>query len=105
MELWDEGATQMPPDAPMVFGKQAIGASFRSAFERVQYERFAVAPRELRESGEYAFGLGNYTYTVRHKAEGTRTDREGKVLTIYRRQPDGSWRIYVDCFNLNARPT
>jgi ketosteroid isomerase-like protein len=103
-ELWDRGAIEMPPDAPMVLGQQAIGQKFRSAFERVTYGRFDVYPKEILQSGDYGFGLGNYAYAVRYKADGSTADREGKYLTIYRRQSDGAWKLYVDCFNLNARP-
>jgi ketosteroid isomerase-like protein len=27
---------------------------------------------------------------------------EGKFLTIFRRQDDGTWRIYRDAFNFNS---
>ncbi len=104
MALWDDGATQMPPDAPMVRGKKALGEGFRAAFQRVSYARFDIDLKEARHSGEYGFALGNYTYTVSRKTEGAEATREGKFLTLFRRQRDGSWKIYVDCFNLNARP-
>jgi ketosteroid isomerase-like protein len=105
MALWDDEATQMPPDSPMVCGKASIDAGFRSAFQRVCYDRFDIDLKESASSGDYGFALGNYTYTVRQKAGGAGVTREGKFLTIYKRQREGSWRIYVDCFNLNARPT
>jgi uncharacterized protein (TIGR02246 family) len=105
MALWDDGATQMPPDTPMVRGKAAIREGFRAAFQRVSYERFDIELKEIRHSGEYGFALGNYTYSVRQKAGGAGATREGKFLTLFRQQSDGSWKVYVDCFNLNARPS
>ncbi len=104
MALWDDGATQMPPDTPMVRGKDAIRGGFGAAFQRVSYERFDCDLKDARRSGEYGFALGNFTYTVCQKTGGTKATREGKFLTVYRQQPDGSWKILVDCFNLNARP-
>lgn len=29
---------------------------------------------------------------------------DGKALTLYSRQPDGSWKIVYDCFNSNIGP-
>ena len=29
---------------------------------------------------------------------------DGKYLTIFKRQPDGSWKAYRDCFNSNNSP-
>jgi uncharacterized protein (TIGR02246 family) len=104
MALWDDGAIQMPPDAQMVRGKEAIREGFRAAFQRLSYERFDTDLKETRHAGEYGFALGNYTYTFCQKAGGARATREGKFLTVFRQQPDGSWKTYVDCFNLNARP-
>jgi ketosteroid isomerase-like protein len=31
-------------------------------------------------------------------------ERSNKYLTIYRRQPDGSWKIYRDISNSNEPP-
>jgi steroid delta-isomerase-like uncharacterized protein len=31
--------------------------------------------------------------------------RDGKALTLYERQSDGSWKIVYDCFNSNVPPT
>ena len=104
-ELWDDEATDMPPDAPMVSGKGAIREMFHTAFQRVSYRKFDIDLKEIRSSGDYGFVRGNYSYTVSYKAEDTKVDREGKFLTIFRRQSDGSWKLYVDCYNLNAPST
>jgi uncharacterized protein (TIGR02246 family) len=104
MALWDDAATQMPPDSPMVKGKDAIREGFRSGFQRVVYERFDIRQEETRHDGQFGFALGNYTYTLSRRESGEKLTREGKYLTIYRQQSDGSWKIHVDCFNLNAPP-
>lgn len=31
-----------------------------------------------------------------------RNDRIGKYLTVFRKQADGSWKIFRDCFNLDV---
>jgi len=103
-ELWDEQATAMPPDVPMVSGKQAIWEMFRAAFQRVSYRKFDIDLKEIHGSGDLGFVRGNYTYTVCFKADDKAADREGKFLTVFRRQSDGAWKMYVDCYNLSALP-
>jgi uncharacterized protein (TIGR02246 family) len=105
MALWDDAATQMPPDSPMVKGKDAIRDGFRGSFQRVTYERFDIHQKEMQHAGGFGFALGNYTYAFSRRGNAEKATREGKYLTIYRRQSDGSWKIYVDCFNLNAPAT
>ena len=63
-------------------------------------ERFANAPasmdinsEEIVVTDDWAFSRG--TFVVNNAVE-------GKFLTIFRRQEDGTWRIYRDAFNMNA---
>ena len=49
---------------------------------------------EVEVLGDWAFSSGNFKV-------GEKVD--GKFLTIFRRQDDGSWRIYRDAFNMNTK--
>jgi uncharacterized protein (TIGR02246 family) len=101
--LWDDEGISMPPDSPMVRGRPSIHEMFRAAFSHATYTRFDCDLDEITDAGEYGFVRGNYTYAF-HPGDGQVViEREGKFLTILRRQSDGSWRLYIDCFNLNAR--
>ncbi len=89
--LWDEEGIRMPPGVPAV--------DFAS-FAPVTPEQFAnppasmeIKPEEVVVTGDWAYSRG--TFTVNDAVE-------GKFLTIFRRQDDGSWRIYRDAFNMNA---
>lgn len=89
--LWDAEAIRMAPGGPAVdFATFAPGTP----------ARFANAPNsmvidaaEVEIAGDWAYSRG--TFTVNDAVE-------GKFLTIFRRQDDGSWRIYRDAFNMNA---
>ena len=88
--LWDPEGIRMPPGAPAIeFAKFAPGTP----------ERFKNPPKSMEINSEevmvaedWAFSRG--TFLVNDKVE-------GKFLTIFRRQDDGSWRIFRDSFSMN----
>ena len=100
--LWDEDGIQMPQDTPMRQGKAAILREMKMGLQEVSYDAFAVDPEEATMEDRFGFSRGTFTYSFSRKAGGERNNRKGKYLTIFRRQPDGSWKIYRDCFNFDA---
>lgn len=81
----------MPPGVP---------ALDYATFAPRTHENFSNAPNsmmidsdEVVVTGDWAYSRG--TFTVNDEAE-------GKFLTIFRRQDDGSWGIYRDSFSMNA---
>ena len=45
---------------------------------------------------------GTYWYDFALKSGGPTSKFEGKVLTMWKKQADGTWKIYRDCFNSNV---
>ncbi len=89
--LWDEEGIRMPPGRPAVdFATFAPGTPAR--FENGP-ESMRIDPEEVVVMGDWAFSRGTYTVNESY---------EGKFLTIFRRQDDGSWGIYRDAFNSNS---
>jgi uncharacterized protein (TIGR02246 family) len=101
--LWDENGVQMPPDTPWRIGKQAIDAANRPGFSD-PIEDFIIYLDETVAAGGYGYARGTYSFVIPASADSPRLQFEGKYLTIYKRQPDGSWKIYRDCFNFNGPP-
>ncbi|MDQ6636031.1 MAG: SgcJ/EcaC family oxidoreductase [Gemmatimonadota bacterium] len=101
--LWVEEGVQLPPDAPPVVGKAAIREKLRSVLARFHFA-MRIRTEEVRTGGDWAFARGTYAATLTPKAGGAPIAIDGKFLTIFLRQPDGSWRIYRDIFNSNAPP-
>ena len=102
--LWDEGGVQLPPNAPMNVGVPAIKKGMAATFAAVTFEKFAIAISGTFVDHEYGFVYGNYTYTLAPKVGGAKIPGDGKYETILKRQPDGSWKIFRDCFNSNLVP-
>jgi ketosteroid isomerase-like protein len=101
IELWDANGVQLPPGAPAFEGKSAIIDSISGAYAVVDFTEFKIVNEEVEVDGNLGFARGNYSYV------GIPTDGsdsmlfEGKYLTIFKRQSDGTWKIYRDCFNSN----
>ena len=101
--LWDDDGVQMPPNAPAVHGKPAIRETASGVFLSVDFEEFTINNEEVQVFGDFGFARGNYSF-VTVMAEGDPVPFEGKYLTIFKRQPDGSWKVYRDCFNSSTPP-
>ena len=101
--LWDDDGVQMPPGAPAVHGKSAIREAFSGILLSVDFEEFTINNEEVQVFGDFGFARGNYSF-VNAMVEGDPVPFEGKYLTIFRRQPDGSWKVYRDCFNSSTPP-
>jgi len=102
--LWDEGGVQLPPNEPMNVGIPAIKKWMMAKFAAVTFEKFAIGISGTFVDHEYGFVYGNFTFTLAPKDGGAKIFGDSKYETIYKRQPDGSWKIFRDCFNSNLAP-
>jgi uncharacterized protein (TIGR02246 family) len=97
--LWAEDGVQLPPGSPPVVGREAIDARDRADLAANDYSEFTIDNQEVEVNGDLAFSRGNYAVTVAAKSGGDPMHFEGKYMTIFRQQPDGTWKIYRDTFN------
>lgn len=101
MKLWDADGIQMPPDDQAMFGHEEIRAR-NGKFVDTYNWAMTVDLKETEIAGAWAYGRGFYTATLTPKKDGDHVLIDGKFLTILKRQTDGSWRFYRDCFNSNV---
>lgn len=104
LSIHDEEIVKMPPDTPAFFGIQALETKIRVGLEALDYEDFSINLEEVEADGGLGFARGTYTFTVTVRSSGTTINYDGKFLTVLKRQADGSWKIYRDCFNSNVPP-
>jgi ketosteroid isomerase-like protein len=90
--LWDENGIRMAPGAPAV-DFATFSEAIPAAFANSQPPSMEIIADEVVIMGDWAFSRGNFTV-------GDAVD--GKFLTVFRRQDDGTWRIYRDAFNMNT---
>jgi ketosteroid isomerase-like protein len=96
--LTDDDHVMLIPGRAPLQGKAANDAANGRYFEQ-----FNVAERwdpvETVIDGKLAYQRGTITATATPKAGGAARTSSGSFLRIYRRQPDGSWRMTRDMFN------
>ena len=104
ISLWADDGVQMPPGAPARVGKEQIRAAMQPAFDKMDLDIALQGIQEAKIHGDR--GLTRCTYTLRMtpKAGGETINAmpDGKALTLYKKQSDGSWKIVYECFNSNA---
>jgi ketosteroid isomerase-like protein len=106
MASWDENGVQLPPDAPMVVGKPAITQGMTAAFGAVVFSDFTINMQEaVQFAPGWGYTRGTYTYSFVMKSGGPKLSYDGKFSTVWKKQADGSWKIYRDCFNSNVPKT
>ncbi len=96
-----EGATILPNGGNPVRGREAIRALFASSSGTVlTWKPFAA---EVSRSGDLGYTLGTYE-SRSTDAAGKAVTRYGKYCTIWKKQPDGTWRYVVDLGNPSPAP-
>ncbi len=98
-ELYADDTTVFPPNAPVVHGKQAVREMFSELFSAPGFAiDFPVTEVEVARAGDLGYVVGTYEITV-DDAEGNPATDRGKWIVIWKKQPDGNWRVVEDIWN------
>jgi len=101
ISLWADDATRMEPGIPAIVGKENIRAQFKTIFDLFNNKMVMIGEIEVQVSGDLAFAYGTVTLSSTPREGGSIIQTDIKWLDGLKRQADGSWKIYVDCFNLH----
>ncbi len=105
ISLWADDGVQMPPDTPARIGKEQIQEGMKPLFDQMILDIAITSIEDAEVHGDLGLTHCNYTFAVTPKAGGETIIAmpDGKALTLFERQTDGSWKIVYDCFNSNAQ--
>jgi uncharacterized protein (TIGR02246 family) len=98
-----EDAVVLPPDGPAVQGRTAIQGFFGGLFTAGGRD-LTLETLDLYAAGERAIERGAFTLTMRPEG-GQPTILTGKNVVIWTQQSDRAWKVSIDIFNFDARPT
>lgn len=92
---WTDDAVRLDPIPPAVVGKQAIGAFYESMAANKDFKVLSYVP-DYKEfillEGGWAVGWRPYTVSFITSPGGTPVELRGRVLCVYRKMPDASWK-------------
>lgn len=101
MALFADDAVEMPPDEPVVIGKDAIRLRGEPNFAEYN-DHVSSTVEDIQVSGDWAFQRMAYTESRTPKEGGDTTTVVGKWVLISQRQADGSWLIDTEIWNSDA---
>ena len=94
----------LPPDAPLAQGKEAIHALI-TELEAMPGMSLTWSPvaADVGSAGDLGFTIG--TYEMKLDGPEGPISIDGKYMTVWKKQADGSWKVTADMFNPNGPPT
>jgi uncharacterized protein (TIGR02246 family) len=97
--LYADDASILSPNMPILTGKQPIKDGLKPMLADPQFSLALMPTRvEVSKSGDMAFTQGPYKFTF-SDVRGNKFEDEGKYLTVWRKQPDGTWKAVEDTMN------
>ena len=94
------GATALPAGQQPVRGREAIRDNLSGARGLLKWRPMEA---EVAASGDLGYTWGTYEYHSEDSNKNPNTGH-GKYVTIWKKQPDGSWKAILDCGNQNPSP-
>ena len=101
MSYYADDAAELPNGADAIVGKANIAKTM--AFLDDKNNRLTWAPVGADvSSNDLGYTWGNYEFRSLDRDGVTRVER-GKYITVWKKQPDGSWKVAVDMGNLGPK--
>jgi len=104
VSFWADDAIVFPPGAAAVVGKDAIRQYIAESLKipgfRVGWESTQVT---ISPSGDFAYAVGKNHFSF-NDSEGNQITSYGKVVTVWRKEADGSWKCVIDIWNEEPSP-
>ena len=93
MPYYADDAVSMPSSAPMLKGKEAI----KNYSDEMSKSGMKFTTSEIGGSGNLAYEIGTYEMSI--DLGPMDIDDNGKYLTLWKKQADGSWKVYAETWN------
>jgi uncharacterized protein (TIGR02246 family) len=101
VSVYAEDGILLPPNAPAVQGRAAM-QNFFSALPKIT--AFSQSVVEIGGEGNLAYPRGTYEMTMMPPGAKAPLKDTGKVIAIWRKQPNGSWLVTRVMWNSDLAP-
>ena len=104
LDYWADDAVLLPPDLPVLSGKAAIRDYVMGAADIPGF-RISWEPERafISDNGDMAYMIER-NVTEFYAEDGSKVVTHGKVVTVWRKEPDGQWKNVVDAWNTAPPP-
>jgi ketosteroid isomerase-like protein len=89
----------MPPNDTTIYGRDEWRAWWEEYYQYFRLIAVSESERELAVNGDFAVERSGYMAAVLPASGGNRIRDNGRFLTIWKRQADGSWKIWRMMWN------
>jgi uncharacterized protein (TIGR02246 family) len=104
VSYWADDAAVLPPGAPPVTGKAQIRKMVSEHFALPGFVlSWQTSGVEVSRSGDLAYTMGTNEFRM-NDAKGNPFSERGKYVTVWRKQPDGTWKCIMDIWNSSPPP-
>jgi uncharacterized protein (TIGR02246 family) len=103
VSYYSDNASLLPPNAPIATGKQAIRAAWAPLVASGASVSWQADKVEVARSGDLAYVVGTYQLAMKDP-QGNPGNDHGKFVEVWKKQPDGKWKVVADIFNSDLPP-
>ena len=93
-----DDAVLLPPNEALVSGKQALRASWAALLNPNIVLSWHATKVDVAQSGDLAYLVGTYDLSTKD-AQGKPVADHGKIIEVFRKQADGTWKTVADMYN------
>lgn len=105
LRYYTSDAISMPNYSQMVEGVDAIKKSTESMLSSgAKIKRFETKIKQVKSSGNQVIEIGTYDMSMLIPGMSEDFKDQGKYLTVWEKQPDGSLKIKVEIWNTDTNP-
>jgi ketosteroid isomerase-like protein len=99
VDMYAEDAVIMPPNDTTLYGKDEIRSWWEDYFSFFRITSVLETEREITVAGDQAFERESFSATIIPKESGARILDDIRSLSVWRREPDGGWKISHQIWN------
>ena len=99
VEMFAEDAVIMPPNDTTLYGKDEIRSWWEDYFSFFRVASIVQTEREITVEGNQAFERESFSATIIPKESGARILDDIRSLSVWKREPDGNWKISHQIWN------
>lgn len=100
---YTDDATLIPPNGRLIDGRDAIQEFWTPRNPDFQTLRHELTTNRLEVSGDVATEVGTW-FQRAQLGDGEPTESSGRYLVVWRRQPDGEWKMQFDSWTRPFEP-